>query len=853
MQQQDLSGQILGHYRLKRPVGYGGMATVYLAEDTKLRRDVAVKIFQPGTGSTQDFFQRFEREAQVLAQLDHPNILQVYDYGEQGKQAYLVTPYIAGGSLRDLLKQHGTLPVAETVHLMSQILSALQYAHERGLVHRDIKPGNMLLKSDGTILLSDFGLVKIVSSESLHGLESMASLTGHMIAGTPDYMAPEQIAAQTVPASDIYSVGVVLYEMLTGKHVFTADNSEMGILMKHLYEQPRPLRDLNPSISPQLEAAVMRALEKDPANRYRNPADFAFALSAATAATLSAPGAMDTASPTIETHWQLPASPSTISASPPVSAPLTPVQNSVSDAKTQMEPVSNGGASRPLTPISQPPFYIPASGNRQVSPHSATTPANNAQYTPNTPAPVPAQPTRSRHPLVFALIIVALLVIIGGISIPLYASGLFGPHGGITHNSPPAHGNTPGITTRITPRVTTSTGGKKTGSTPVVPVVTNPGGQPVTTCPAAGTARAAIMPSYTPGNDPNIVYVVNEGTYSAPTFGTVKRHDIVTGKGVEIIKTPNTRVVEAQVSADGRWILYDAIIGGQDELRLVRVDGQDVQTLACAPTGQTIASSQWSLNEQNVVFNEGGQTGAPITYLLNMTSGALQKELIPAGTLGYLPRTWLDDTHIVLTGFVPNSDNTQQGLYLLNISNGPNQSSTRLQQIASTTPCWSFDTGFDGSKFFTAQCSGSSIQPSGPGSISMQSVTGGSPTTVYSDPNMAITQVRAISSTTLLFLVENYTPGGGTFPQNGLWTINTDSTGLTRLTTDTDGSQGLCPFSQYYWSNISRDGSMYALQGFNASTNEYKMLFGSMSGGTPTTFADISDGTTLRLAGWTTV
>ena len=241
MQSHNLTGQILGHYRIKRPIGYGGMATVFLAEDINLRRDVAMKVFEPGSGDNADFFRRFEREAQVLAQLDHPNILSVYDFGQQNGVAYLITPYIAGGSLREVLRERGTLPVAETIRLMTQILSALQYAHERGLIHRDIKPGNMLLKQDGTILLSDFGLVKIVSANSLTGLESLATLTGHMIAGTPDYMAPEQIAAQTMPASDIYAVGVVMYEMLTGAHLFTANDSSMGILMKHLYAATAPI------------------------------------------------------------------------------------------------------------------------------------------------------------------------------------------------------------------------------------------------------------------------------------------------------------------------------------------------------------------------------------------------------------------------------------------------------------------------------------------------------------------------------------------------------------------------------------------------------------------------------------
>ncbi len=845
MQSHDLTGQVLGHYRIKRPVGYGGMATVFLAEDINLRRDIAVKVFEPSGSDSTDFFRRFEREAQVLAQLDHPNILPVYDFGQQNGIAYLITPYIAGGSLRELLHARGTLSVSETLQLMSQILNALQYAHNRGLVHRDIKPGNMLLKQDGTILLSDFGLVKIVSSGSLNGMESLATLTGHMIAGTPDYMAPEQIAAQTMPASDIYSVGVVIYEMLTGAHLFTASDSSMGILMKHLYEQPRPLREVNPNVSPQLEAVVMRALEKDPANRYHSPTEFLQALTAASS-TMTPADAMDTAGPTLANTWQQQVLPPPIQSHPPLSTPVTPYHASNTGEKTRLEPASHPSTPDPTTPVPQIPMYVPASipmtpGSGPAVPYAATAPAHQQPYA---TVQIPVKPAQSRRPIVFAAIIAILIVLIAGISIPLFASGLFGPPGtqpgGITHGQ-----------TVITHDITVTAGAK---GNKVTPVVTNTTGQLYTTCPAAGTARAAIMPTYTPGNHPNIIYVVNQGTVSTPTFGTVKRHDIITGKSTEIIKTPNTRVVEAQVSADGQWVFYDAIIAGQDELRLIRVDGQNAQTLWCAPTGQNIFSAQWSANEQYVIFDQGAQTSVPAAFLLNLTNGSLQKELIPAANQGYMPRTWLDRTHIVLTGFVPNSDATQQGLYLLNINNGANQSDSRLQQIANTTSCWSFDTGFDTTTIFTSQCTGDPMFHSGPSTVVRQKINGGPSTTMFSDPNVAVTTIRDIAPTKLLLLIENVGSSGSTdTSQNGLWIINTDGTSLTRLTTDTDNSQALCPFSQYFWSNVTHDGSMYALQGFNPNTNEYKLLFGSTSGGNPTQFADISDGTTLQLAGWTTM
>ena len=274
MRPEDMVGRVLGHYRIIRQVGYGGMSTVFLAEDINLGRDVAVKVFWPRPGETKDFLRRFSREARVLAQLDHPNILPVYDYGEQDGQAYLVMPYMPGGSLKDKLKERNALRPAEAIYLTIEMLNALQYAHERGLIHRDIKPGNMLFKSDGKLMLCDFGLVKVISpdTEGKSAFET-TSETGPAITGTPEYMPPEQINGHPTFASDIYSIGIVLYEMLTGVRPFTSNNV-MSVLMKQISEQPRPPREINPTISPQLQVVVLRAIEKDPARRYQRPIDF---------------------------------------------------------------------------------------------------------------------------------------------------------------------------------------------------------------------------------------------------------------------------------------------------------------------------------------------------------------------------------------------------------------------------------------------------------------------------------------------------------------------------------------------------------------------------------------------------
>lgn len=299
---QDLPGQSLGHYRIIRSIEQGGMASVFLAHDFHLQRDVAVKVFQPQQNQehNHDFFRRFTREAQTVAHLDHPNILLVYDYGEQDKMAYLVMPYLALGSLKQKLKERFSLPVSEALPLIAQLLEALQYAHDQGLIHRDIKPGNILFKNEHVPLLADFGLVKKMATAdagevtvigSLNRERQPSLLTSGLMMGTPYYMAPEQIRGQVQPASDIYSIGVVLYEMLTGQHPLTRERTidTMEMLLKQLNEPPRPIRTLNPAIPPQLSDAIMRALEKDPTKRYQHSLDFLQVLRASEASWNLAP------------------------------------------------------------------------------------------------------------------------------------------------------------------------------------------------------------------------------------------------------------------------------------------------------------------------------------------------------------------------------------------------------------------------------------------------------------------------------------------------------------------------------------------------------------------------------------
>ena len=260
----------LGNYELRRRLGEGGMAQVYLARDVRLGRDVAVKVLDRKLADRPGFRERFMREARVAAALDHPNIVPLFDFGD-AESLYLVMPYVSGGSLQDLLPR-APLPIGEVVTYGSQIADALEYAHQRKVVHRDVKPANMLLHADGRLMLSDFGLAKVVNAT--HKLQAPRNRPD---AGTPEYMAPEQVVGNSDSRSDIYGLGVVLYLLLTGRLPFSGTSSH-EVMQAHLYKEPAPVRHYNPSIPAAMEAVVMRAMAKQPAERFQRAGELGAAL-----------------------------------------------------------------------------------------------------------------------------------------------------------------------------------------------------------------------------------------------------------------------------------------------------------------------------------------------------------------------------------------------------------------------------------------------------------------------------------------------------------------------------------------------------------------------------------------------
>ncbi|HVB75481.1 MAG TPA: protein kinase [Ktedonobacteraceae bacterium] len=253
-----IEGFTLGRYELRRRIAQGGMSEVYLAYDRRVRRQVAIKVLY---GRDVSFVRRFEREALAVGALSHNHILPLYDFGEQSPWYYLVMPYVEGGTLRDYLLKRKQITLEEAASFVDQIASALQYAHDSRVVHRDVKPSNILLRQDGYAYLVDFGLAK-----ALMGAESLTS-EGAMV-GTPEYMAPEQSNGESDYRSDIYSLGVILYQMLTGRVPFMAE-SPVAISLKHIQTAPISPSKLNSTIPLAIEEVILKAMAKDPNTRYQ--------------------------------------------------------------------------------------------------------------------------------------------------------------------------------------------------------------------------------------------------------------------------------------------------------------------------------------------------------------------------------------------------------------------------------------------------------------------------------------------------------------------------------------------------------------------------------------------------------
>lgn len=458
----NLTGRTLGTCVLERLVGQGGMGAVYLARQTRPARNVAVKVLLPTDTSQdstvyQEFLERFRREADLVARLEHVNIVPIYEYGEQDGLAYLVMPYLTGGSLRDVLRQRGVLSLQEAAAYIDQAAAALDYAHTQGVIHRDLKPANFLLAADGRLVLADFGIARMME----HGTSGKTLTSAGTVIGTPEYMAPEMASGEKIDyRADIYELGVILFQMLSGQVPFTG-TTPLVVIMKQIQEPLPLLHSINPAIPAAIDAVIQKATAKRREDRYASAKEMAQEFRAAIAQPSSYGG---NASP-----YNGP----TVRASPPAGV-----------APTTIPPYNTPPAQQRAYPNTVPPRQLWAG----VDP-------STGGYTPPTSSYYDTRgANRSQFLLLTVAIFLALVLIVGGILVGLQlGKGTIGTN---STPSPTAAASTsqPSATAQTTPSV---------GVTPTSRPTPTPNSTPTPTAtPQSGVPFGTLLyTTSTPGQN----------------------------------------------------------------------------------------------------------------------------------------------------------------------------------------------------------------------------------------------------------------------------------------------------------------------------------------------------------------
>ncbi len=626
----DRVGQQLGQYRLLRLLGSGGFAEVYLGEHVHLGSQAAIKVLHTNLATPEDIA-AFRTEARTLATLVHPHIIRLLDFGVEGSTPFLVLDYAPNGSLRTRLLARTPLPLATVLPLVRQVAEALHYAHEQKLIHRDVKPENLLLGRNNEVLLTDFGIATVAQNTSQQRTEG--------VAGTAAYMAPEQLQGKPRPASDLYSLGVVVYEWLTGERPFRGGPIEVAT--QQILTPPPPLREKVPTLPAAVEQVVLTALAKDPRERFGSVRAFATALEQA-ARPEAAPTTFQTAPDALATRLPTPPGRQPVSA-PPASgqpAPNTPGAStpliydaptrltspeaptpSIHDAPTQLTPATPGGWASPTpvptsTPSTPQAWLDPARGNetlRAVAPPGATPVPPTMRGEPGGLPPTLPPPSRRRVGWVAVLSVVLVLIVVGS------GLGVLGAN----HQGPLASLFGRGVTP--TTGVNKPQGCKKIGV--LLPESNSSPRWERYDHPLLSAAITQALPGAT------IDYSNANG--SADTQQSQAQADLTNGDCILVVAAHDSSAAAAIVTLAQQQhvpvIAYDRLIQSNDLNYYVSFDGVAVGKLQ----GQYIVDhyqQHVSTGHNNIVFIDGSPTDNNATLFANGAHLVLDP-LIMAGTL----------------------------------------------------------------------------------------------------------------------------------------------------------------------------------------------------------------------------
>ena len=333
----------IGKYVVKRELGRGGMGAVYLAEQTGLGREVAIKELVPSAAADPIALKRFLLEAQVMARTSHPNLVQVYDMEQIQGANYIVLEFVRGKSLRDWLNR-GAIAVPQVFAVMHGVLQALDYAHRHAVVHRDMKPENVLIADEGMVKVADFGIARLMDDMAVGGT---ATKTGTTV-GTPQYMSPEQVASSKVDGrSDLYSAGIMFYELVTGQPPFTAGEADgpFTLMAKHVQAPPKPPSVFQPGLNPELEQIILKSLAKRPEDRFQTGHDFDAEMTRV--ADLMCPGWQKSLEPGADLARMVP------TATPPNPIPTTPIGIAISGTATAGSVRASYNPLPPVKPVAK--------------------------------------------------------------------------------------------------------------------------------------------------------------------------------------------------------------------------------------------------------------------------------------------------------------------------------------------------------------------------------------------------------------------------------------------------------------------------------------------------------------------